>query len=62
MYVTLLSPRHVQFSRLHLLISTEQARYIIFHFGNIEHAVQFRATLARDDDFEQCNLTFATDP
>ena len=62
MYVTLLSPRHVHSSRSNLLSRTEQARYIIFHFGTIEHAVQFRATLARDEDFEQCNLTFATDP
>ena len=62
MYVTSLSPQYVHSSRFNLLSSTEQARYIIFHFGNIEHAVQFRATLARHEDFEQCNLTFATDP
>ncbi|KAL9104988.1 MAG: hypothetical protein Q9163_000160 [Psora crenata] len=38
------------------------SRYIIFRFTEIAHAVQFRSTLSRDDEWEHCNVTYAKDP
>lgn len=34
----------------------------MFRFGKIDHAVTFKASLARDENFEQCNIHFAMDP
>ncbi|KAL9129023.1 MAG: hypothetical protein Q9217_002425 [Psora testacea] len=38
------------------------SRYIIFRFTDIAHAVQFRGALARDEEWEHCNITYTEDP
>ena len=38
------------------------SRYVIWRFCDIAHAVQFKAALARDEEWEAINVTFASDP
>ena len=39
-----------------------QARSVIFRFCKVEDAVQFRAALSRDEEWEHCNIHYAADP
>ncbi len=34
---------------------------MVFRFAKIDHAVNFKATLARDEDWEHCNIHYAMD-
>jgi hypothetical protein len=43
-------------------ILTTQARNVIFRFCTIEDAVRFRAMLVRNEEWEQCNVQYTTDP
>lgn len=40
----------------------QKSRFAIFRFADIAHAVTFKAALARDEEWEHCNITFAKDP
>ena len=39
-----------------------QTRTVIFRFTNIGDAVNFKAQLTRDEDWEHCNIQFTADP
>ena len=39
-----------------------QARSVVFRFCKVEDAVQFRAALSRDEEWEHCNIHYAADP
>ena len=41
---------------------TGMSRFVIWRFCNISHAVEFKAALSRDEEWEACNITFADDP
>ncbi|CAF9933049.1 hypothetical protein IMSHALPRED_009056 [Imshaugia aleurites] len=38
------------------------ARSVVFRFCKVEDAVQFRAALSRDEEWEHCNIHYAADP
>ncbi|KAF9883203.1 hypothetical protein FE257_003860 [Aspergillus nanangensis] len=38
------------------------ARSVIFRFTNVEDAVAFRSVVIRDEQWEQCNVQYSTDP
>lgn len=38
------------------------ARYVIWRFCDIKYAVEFKAALARDEEWEVCNVSYADDP
>lgn len=39
-----------------------QARSVVFRFCKVEDAVQFKGALARDEEWEHCNIHYAADP
>ncbi|CAD6570474.1 MAG: hypothetical protein ASARMPREDX12_003640 [Alectoria sarmentosa] len=38
------------------------ARSVVFRFCKVEDAVQFKAALSRDEEWEHCNIHYAADP
>lgn len=44
------------------LTSCSKARVVNFRFTNIQDAVRFKGVLARDEEWEYCNITYADDP
>ena len=51
---------HPKRSMIYLIHS--QARSIIFRFCKMAQAVEFKAALTRNEEFEQCNISFTADP
>ena len=39
-----------------------QARSVVFRFCKVEDAVQFKAALSRDEEWEHCGIHHAADP
>ncbi|KAL1953810.1 hypothetical protein VTO42DRAFT_2137 [Malbranchea cinnamomea] len=45
-----------------IYVPSTQVRTVRFRFCSIDHALRFRATLTRLDEWEQANVQFVTDP
>ncbi|KAI9872822.1 MAG: hypothetical protein M1830_001151, partial [Pleopsidium flavum] len=43
-------------------VSAGGTRSVIFRFCNVQDAVRFKAMLARDEEWEHCNIHYAPDP
>ena len=43
-------------------ITKNGSRYVVWRFCDIAHAVAFRGGVARNPDFESCNVSFSDDP
>lgn len=43
-------------------VTPNGSRFVVWRFCDINDAVAFRGVLARDEDFESCNVSFPEDP